>query len=180
MQLVITQNITLDGVIDATEGWFEAGTPSDAHWDLNQEHMREESAFLTGRITFEQMRGYWPTLTDDTTGITDHLNAVDKYVVSESLDDPEWENTTVLPTVGDVADLKRTREGQLGATGSIKLCHALLRAGLVDELRLFHYPVVLGTGRRLWPEGVKLPRLELLDARDLGGGVHYTAHRVSG
>ena len=99
--LIVTENITLDGVIDATEGWF-APAGDDAEVDQSDvaDALREQreaaDAFLVGRVTFEQMRGYWPQQTDDTTGITDYLNTVSKYVVSSTLREPEWEHTTVL------------------------------------------------------------------------------------
>jgi len=99
--LIVTENITLDGVIDATEGWFApAGDDADVDEsdvvDVIREHREAADAFLVGRVTFEQMRGYWPLQTDDATGISDYLNRVSKYVVSGTLEDPGWEPTTVL------------------------------------------------------------------------------------
>src|SRR5688572_20390496 len=98
--LIVTENITLDGVIEATEGWF-APTGDD---DVDQsdliaaiaEQREAADAFLVGRVTFEEMRGYWPQQTGDTTGISDYLNQVAKYVVSRSMQDPAWEPTTIL------------------------------------------------------------------------------------
>ncbi len=85
--LIITQNITLDGVIEATEGWFGPAGEEVDESDMERA-MREQrttaDAFLVGRVTFEQMRGYWPNLTDDTTGISDYLDEVEKYVVASS------------------------------------------------------------------------------------------------
>jgi dihydrofolate reductase len=98
-KLVVTENITLDGVIDAAEGWFDpagdAADTSDVVAVLKQA-MLEQDALLLGRKRFEDMRGYWPHRTDDATGITDHLNRVSKYVFSSTLQDPQWQNTTVL------------------------------------------------------------------------------------
>jgi dihydrofolate reductase len=90
--LVLTENITVDGVIEALDGWFSpaADDPVDRS-DLEatlREHMAASDALLLGRVTFEQMRGYWPLQTDDTSGIRAHLNAVAKYVVSTTIDDP--------------------------------------------------------------------------------------------
>src|SRR5215216_7453139 len=100
-ELIVTENITLDGVIEATEGWFDpAGDDAEVDQSDIVAALREQreaaDAFLVGRVTFEQMRGYWPQQTDDATGITDYLNAVSKYVVSNTLQKPEWEHTTVL------------------------------------------------------------------------------------
>ncbi len=108
-----------------------------------------------GRRTFVDLRGYWPKQTDDPTGITDYLNRVQKYVVSSTLTDPEWENSTVLAgdPVKEVRALKQQPGQDIVVTGSITLCHTLIEAGLVDEYRLFVYPVVQGRGRRLFPDG---------------------------
>jgi len=182
MKLVITQNITLDGVIEATDGWFSPEGDGDDTSDIEaelQHQMRAEDGFLVGRTTFEEMRGYWPNQTDDTTGITAHLNRVTKYVVSSTLDDPEWENTTVLggDPVDEVRSLKEQPGNDVGVTGSITLCHALIEAGIVDEFRLFVYPVVLGRGRRLFADGVDVGRLELVDATPYRSGVVQLTYR---
>ena len=166
--LVVTENVTLDGVIDASEGWF--GVVGDAEVDQSdlREALGEQSAaadaVLFGRVTFEQMRGYWPNQTDDTTGVTDYLNRVAKYVVSSTMGDPGWEHTTVLRGPGfedEIRALKAQPGRDIVTTGSITLVHALIGAGLVDEYRLFVYPVVLGRGRRLFPEGTSVPALRL-------------------
>ena len=140
----------------------------------------KEDALLLGRQTFEDFRGYWPQQTDDQTGITDELNQVQKYVVSSTMTDPEWQNSTVLSGdwAAQVRELKEREGGEIGVTGSITLCHALIEAGLVDELRLFVYPVVQGRGRRLFPDGHEVPRLELLEARRFGNGVGYLRYAM--
>ena len=111
-ELIITQNITLDGVIDATEGWFDpAGEERVDQSDVIKaigEEMATTDALLVGRVTFEQLRGYWPLQLDDVTGVRDHLNEVDKYVLSGTLQDPAWERSTVLrgPLLEEVRELK--------------------------------------------------------------------------
>ena len=172
-RLVVTQNITVDGVVEASEGWFDPTDDSEQGRQL-AEATREQAAasdgFLVGRVTFEQMRGFWPRQRDDRTGVTEHLNRVDKYVVSRTLDDPGWAGTTVLG--GDLEqEIRKLKDGpgtEIVTTGSITLMHTLFRSGLVDEVRLFQHPVVLGSGRRLFPEGVRLPDLELAEHRTLG------------
>ncbi|MFF1398093.1 dihydrofolate reductase family protein [Streptomyces sp. NPDC058287] len=127
-----------------------------------------------GRRTFEDFRGYWPGLTDDTTGISDYLNQVRKYVVSSSLEDPRWENSTVLSgdAVKEVTALKALEGGKdIVLTSSITLAHTLIEAGLVDEYRLFVYPVVQGRGRRLFPDGYEVPRLRLVDSKPFRSGI---------
>lgn len=171
--LAITQNITLDGSIEVLGDWFD---PTDQTPDLLEvlhEQTEREGALLLGRRTFEDFRGFWPAQTDDQTGITDALNAVPKYVVSSTMTDPEWQHSTVLS--GDwletVRALKQEPGDDIVVTGSITLCHALLEAGLVDELRLFVYPVAQGSGRRLFPDGFASASLRLTDSRAFSNGV---------
>jgi dihydrofolate reductase len=183
-QLVITQNITVDGVVEASDGWFGPDNNDDAEDMLAvmREHMARDVGFLVGRCTFEDVRGYWPARTDDTTGITAHLDAVAKYVVSTTIDDPAWAPTTVLRGGAGLADevaavLADGPDGDVTVTGSISLCHALLAAGLVDELRLFVFPVVLGRGRRLFGDGTGLGRLDLVEHRAFASGIVLQSYR---
>ncbi|KAA9393177.1 dihydrofolate reductase [Kocuria coralli] len=174
--LAITQNITIDGRVEMLGDWFD---PADEAPDVLAEmHRQDETcdAVLLGRQTFEDFRGYWPEQTDDQTGVTDQLNAVAKYVVSSTMTDPGWQNSTVIS--GDVLDAVRRLKEQPGqdivCTGSITLCHALLEAGLVDELRLFTYPVVQGEGRRLFTDDVPAAGADLIASMRFGNGVTYT------
>ena len=122
--LVVTENVTVDGVIDAAGDWFspaddEGGVDSSDVEAALREHMAAQDALLLGRKTFESFREYWPRQTDDTTGVTAHLNAVQKHVVSTTLEDPQWENSTIVR--GDLADEVRHLKGQpgreIGVTG---------------------------------------------------------------
>lgn len=180
--LAITQNITLDGSIEMLGDWFDPqGQPGVDMSDLMEEMHRQDEksdAFLTGRRTFEDMRGYWPQQTDDTTGVTAYLNQVRKYVVSSTMTDPAWPNSTVLAgdPVAEVRALKEQPGGDIVVTGSIELCHALIAGGLVDEYRLFVYPVVQGRGRRLFPDGYEVPQLRLVEAKSFRSGITYSCY----
>ena len=182
--LIVTENITLDGVIDATEGWFEVAGDDVDQSDI-VEAIREQreaaDALVLGRVTFEQMRGYWPLQTDDETGIADYLNDVSKYVVSGSLQDPEWENTTVLrgALIDEIQALKGQNGRDIVTTGSMSVVAALIDAGLVDEYRLFTYPVVLGRGRRLFEDAKDVPALELVETRPFRSGIVLLRYRVA-
>lgn len=114
---------------------------------------------------------------DDATGITDYLNAVQKYVVSATMTDPRWQNSTVLAgdPVVEVRALKEKPGRDIVVTGSITLCHTLIEAGLVDEYRLFVYPVVQGRGRRLFPDGCETP-LRLVGATAFRSGITYSRY----
>lgn len=174
--LAITQNITIDGRIEMLGDWFD---PADQDPELLAEtHRQDETcdALLLGRQTFEDFRGYWPRQIDDPTGISAQLDAVAKYVVSASMTDPQWQNSTVIggDLIAAVRDLKSQPGQDIVCTGSITLCHVLLAAGLVDELRLFTYPVVQGSGRRLFPEESPEVHADLERTIAFTNGVTYT------
>ena len=171
--LVVTENTTLDGVIDMSAGWFDPLAKDVDQSDIaatTAEHSAAADALLVGRNTFEAFRQFWPRQTDDSTGVADYLNSVDKYVVSSTLGEPGWQNSTVLhgDLVEEVQALKQAEGRDIVATGSIQLVHALIAAGLVDEYRLFVFPVVVGSGARLFEFGGL--RLSLLESRPFRSG----------
>jgi dihydrofolate reductase len=176
-RLVATQSMTVDGSIELLGDWFQPQGQADTDQsDLIAELRRQDStanAFITGRRTFEDLRGYWPDLAEDTTGISQYLNTVHKYVVSSTITDPQWQNSTVLSgdPIREIGALKQQPGQDIVVTGSITLCHTLIKAGLVDEYRLFVYPAVQGRGRRLFPDGFELAKLTLLEAKSFRGGV---------
>lgn len=162
------------------DDWFDPqgqGDDSDLLAELHAQDRRAD-ALLLGRQTFEDFRSYWPQQADDRTGVAAYLNQVAKYVVSASLTEPGWENSTVLSgdPVTQVRALKEEPGRDIVVTGSITLCHALIEADLVDEFRFFTYPVVQGRGRRLFPDGTKTP-LQLVDAKSFRGGVTSSIYR---
>lgn len=161
--LVVTENITLDGVIEATDGWF---APSDLGAALREQRERAD-AFLVERVTFEKMRGYWPLQKDDPNGTADYLDAVAKYVVSRTLDEPGWDNAHVLsgPLAEEIVAPMSAPGLDILTTGSISLVHQMLGAGLVDEVRLFVYPIALGTGTTLFAGESTSADLDPLEAR---------------
>jgi dihydrofolate reductase len=181
-RLVVTQNITVDGRIEMLGDWFDPSRRGDDVADLQEEMQRqgrESDAMLVGRQTFEDFRGYWPHHTDTQTGA--YLEQVRKYVVSSTLAEPGWAHTTVLSGVPleEVRRLKGTDGGDVVLTGSITVTHAVLAAGLVDELRLFVYPAVQGAGRGLVADGTDLPDLALLEARAFRAGVTLLRYALS-
>ena len=181
-ELVVTENITVDGVIDASDGWFSPAGGEDVDSSDVEDAIREQreaaDALLVGRVTFEQLRGYWPHQPDDRTGISDYLDAVSKYVVSSTLEDPGWQNTIVLggPVLEEVRALKAQAGKDIVATGSMTLVRALIAAGLVDEFRLFVHPIALGHGQQLFPD-VRGLALRLAEARPFRSGVVLLRYR---
>ncbi len=181
-QLILTENITLDGVIDLSGGWFAPSTTAEEDADqlaVLREQDETADGLLLGRRTFEDFRGYWPLQTDDQTGITAYLDEVEKYVLSATLTEPGWQHTTILngDLVEEVDALKQGDGLDIVCTGSVSVARALLPTGLVDEYRLFVYPVVMGRGARLFEASPEIPRLALLESRTFRSGVVLLRYR---
>ena len=177
-RIVVTEFVSLDGVMEAPgggegfrhDGWsfeIDRGAEGDA---FKVEETRDSAALLLGRVTYEGFADAWPSREGE---FADKFNNMPKYVVSSTLKDPEWTNTAVLD--GDVAEsiakLRDEVDGDIVVHGSAQLTQALIEDGLVDELRLMVFPVVLGSGKRLFGEtGDKQP-LKLKDSKTVGDGV---------
>lgn len=178
MHIVLTENCTADGVIDLAGDWFDPADQTDEQQlAVMRAHMAEQDALLLGRSTFEAFRGYWPNQVDDTTGITDHLNRVQKYVLSTTMEDPEWERTTVLRGLDEVLAL-RERPGHLGVTGSISVAHQLAAADVFDEYRLFVYPLFIGDGPGVLADGGPVD-LDLVETTPFLSGVTLVRYERS-
>jgi dihydrofolate reductase len=187
-KLIVTEYISLDGVIEDPVGmegsglgdWtgpFERGPEGDK---FKIGELFDSGAVLLGRATYDTFAAVWPHVTDDT-GFAEHINNMPKFVVSNSLERAEWNNTTILRGDGpdQVAKLKMEEGGDILVYGSAALVHALIERDLVDEFRLMVYPTVLGRGKRLFPAGVKLP-LALEASQKLGSGIMLMRYRRFG
>ena len=169
--------ISLDGVIDTPSWTFEYGFDERMGEAIGA--VTERCAgILLGRTTYAMFEQGWADRTVEDDPGAPFFNDTTKYVVSSTLTEPGWQHTTVLD--GDPVERVRGLKEQPGAdivvTGSITLCHALIGAGLVDEYRLFTYPVVQGRGRRLFPDGAAEGRLRLVECRGFRGGVTYSRY----
>jgi dihydrofolate reductase len=177
-RIVVTEFISVDGVIEDPGGaedykhggWaFEFDRGEDGN-KFKLDETNDSAALLLGRKTYEGFADAWPSREGE---FADKFNNMPKYVVSSTLTDPEWTNTTVLD--GDLADsvakLRDEVDGDIVVHGSAQLTQALIEDGLVDELRLMVFPVVLGAGKRLFGEtGDKKP-LKLKESKTVGDGV---------
>jgi dihydrofolate reductase len=161
--------VTLDGVVEAPENWV---IPDDAMFEQQTAGYAASDALLLGRRTYDVFAASWPQRGSDIPN-ADWMNNTQKYVASTTLESPEWQNTTVLE--GDaseaVARLKQVDGETITLNGSATLLRSLLRAELVDELRLFLHPVVLGSGRRLFDNGEGLGALKLTKCHAYDNGV---------
>lgn len=171
-RLIVTENMSVDGVVAPMDGWFDPTAQDEELLAVNHEHDSAADALVLGRTTYEEFAGFWPKQVDDQTGITEYLNQVDKYVVSRTLEHVEWTNSTILhgPAKAQVAALKEAPGRDIVITGSVSLVHSLIPTGLVDLIRLFVYPAVQGHGRRLFPDGIAQD-LKLVDTRAFQSGV---------
>src|SRR4051794_9048385 len=170
-RIIVTEFMSLDGVVEDPGGsentkhggWtFRFNGPEGMKFKLDE--VRAHETHLLGRVTYEGFAEAWPGRTDEM-GFADKMNAMKKYVVSSTLTDPAWNNSEVI----GLDDVERL-DGDLLVAGSITLVQELLRRGLVDELRLMVFPIVLGSGRRLWGDNAEAIALKLQSARTLDGG----------
>jgi dihydrofolate reductase len=176
--IVISENVSLDGVIQdpaGDEGFTRGGwvgriaaLPELAKVTLDEALGTE--ALLLGRRSYEWFARRWPSRSGE---LADRLNALPKYVVSSTLDDPDWNNSTVLKgdVVSEVSRLKQELNGEINVPASFQLVRTLIEHDLVDELRLKIFPVVLGAGERLFGETSDKKPLRLVDTQTVGDGV---------
>ncbi|HST50266.1 dihydrofolate reductase family protein [Jatrophihabitans sp.] len=177
-RLIVTENMSFDGVVAPMDGWFDPAAQDAEVVAAINEQCRTVDAVVLGRTTFKEFAGFWPHQTDDPTGFTDYLNAVQKYVVSTSLEGTDWQNTTILrgPAADELAALKDAPGGDIDITGSVSLVHSLWPTGLIDLVRAWVFPAVQGYGRRLLPDG-RSQRLELVGSRVFDCGVVLIEYR---
>jgi len=179
------QNVSLDGVVqdpDGKEGfdlggWFvEFGGKDLQEWNkvALDEALRAE-AWLLGRRSYEFFGLRWRTRSGE---LADRLNSMPKYVYSSTLEDPEWNNSTVLAgdVVSEVSKLKHELDGEIVVPGSYQLGRTLIEHDLVDELRLVVFPVVLGAGVRLFGEARESKPMRLVDAKTIGDGLAFLTY----
>jgi dihydrofolate reductase len=193
-KLVSTIFVTLDGVYQGpggpqedTRGGFEHGGWSFVYGDEGfgefiGEVFERPSAFLLGRRTYDIFAGYWPKVTDPANRVAAQLNALPKYVPSATLTDPAWSGTTVLggDLAKEVTALKERTDGEIQVHGSGALVRSLLSLDLLDTVHLATFPVVLGTGLRLFPEGSVPTRFRHTGGRVTPAGVSIQTYDAAG
>jgi len=190
-KIVISENVTLDGVVEdpaGAEGFKYGGwvgriqdgpaieaRPAVAEAVLNDALGAEAQLF--GRRTYEFLAARWPSRNG---ALADRLNSMPKYVISSTLTDPEWNNSTVLSgnPVEEVSKLKGDLEGEIVVAGSIKLARTLIEHDLADELRLMVFPVALGTGERLFGDLTDQKTMRLVDTRS-GDGIAFLTYEAA-
>lgn len=194
MKLTVTTFLTMDGVMQApggpeedTTGGFTSGgwvTPyfDEGLGEIVTANMSQADAFLLGRRTYEIFAGYWPTVDDEDDVVAHALNHLPKYVASRTLGALDWQGSEVLKgdTVEAVTELKRREGRELQVHGSSELVHTLAEAGLVDEYHLLTFPVLLGSGKRLFPSDPVPTAFDLVSSRTNATGVTVQTYARAG
>jgi len=192
-KLTMTTFVTLDGVMQAPGGPTEDTSGSFVHggWlvpyadaDMGRfmdEVFAEADAFLLGRRTYEIFAAYWPRVTDPANPVASALNKLPKYVATKTLERADWKGTTLIrDVVGEVAKLKQRYERELQVHGSGGLAQTLMAHDLVDEYHLLTFPVVLGSGKRLFGSGAVPSALKLAATRTTSTGVVIGTYQRAG
>ena len=194
MKLTVTMFTTLDGVSQGPggadedrDGGFEYGGWFIPHADEEfgeaiSARFADASAFLLGRRTYEIFASHWPKVTDPEDPVASPLNSLPKYVPTTTLDEPIWDNTTLLTddVVNEISELKAQDGGELQVHGSIHLVQTLVREGLVDEYFIVVAPVILGAGKRLFGDGAAPAGLELTSSKATASGLVMQTYRAAG
>lgn len=182
--VIVSEFISIDGVVEdpgGSEG-TEHGGWTFPYWNddigkLKLDEVVASDALLLGRVTYAGFAAAWPSRTDES-GFADKMNSMAKYVVSTTLTEPSWNNSTLIKddVPGTVTALKREAGDDILVAGSVALVQTLLEYDLVDELRLLVYPVVLGSGKRLFGGSTKID-LQLAETRAFDSGVVLLSYR---
>jgi dihydrofolate reductase len=174
---VAVEFVSVDGVVEAPEKWTTPYIDEEVGQAM-QAGMGASDGMLLGRRTYEEFAAYWPDKTSEDDPYADYINATQKFVVSTTLRSVEWRNSTLI--TGDVAEklteLKQQPGKGLTIIGSPTLMRSLLREGLLDRLDLLLFPLVVGSGKRLFDEGIGELPLSLVDSRAFKGGVVSLAY----
>src|ERR687895_1121157 len=181
--IVISENVSLDGVIEDPAGvegfrlggWFWETDRGEDGEKFTLDKALDTEALLLGRRSYEFFAATWPSRGGE---LADRLNSLPKYIVSSTLEDPDWNNSTVLKgdVVDEVSKLKQELDGDIVVPASFQLVHTMMEHDLVDELRLKIFPVVLGAGARLFGETSDKKPMRLVDAQTVGDGIAFLTY----
>jgi dihydrofolate reductase len=173
-KLVVSEWVTLDGVLDAdTMEQWNIPYHSDDRGEYIKEGILASDAILLGRVTYEMLAAYWPTLRNNEYGIADRLNSVPKYVVSSTLKKAEWNNSTIIKenVVEKITKLKQQPGQGIRITGSATLVQSLMETDLIDEYQFLVHPIIMGSGKRFFKDGMVTTRLKLVKTKTFSLGV---------
>ena len=174
--LIMHEYVTLDGVAESPEKWQFAYYGQDVA-AFNVAQILTADCLLLGRKTYEIFAAFWPLKKNNEFGIADKFNSVPKFVVSSTLRDTTWANTTVFrDPAQDISRLKQQPGSHIAVPGSVTLARWLLARDFIDELRMLVHPVVLGSGKRLFGHDDRATPMNLLESRTFSSGVVFLAY----
>lgn len=170
-KVIVSEFVTLDGVMEAPDKWQRPFRSEEARKYKHAELFASD-ALLLGRVTYEDFADAWPSITDEE-GFADRMNSMTKYVVSTTLDEVEWNNSSLMrgSIAEEVAKLKQQPGENILIYGSADLISTLMQHSLVDEYRLMVNPIVVGSGKRLFQESGDMTTLRLVDTKPFKSGV---------
>ena len=173
-KIIVSEWVTLDGVFDADtmEQWFNP-YHSDERAAYITETIHGSEALLLGEVTYEMLASYWPHQKNDAMGPASKLNSMPKYVVSAKLKKAQWNNSNIIKenVVEEITKLKQQPGGDILIPGSATLVESLMETDLVDEYRFLVHPIIMGSGKRFFKDGMQTTRLKLVKTKSLGLGV---------
>jgi dihydrofolate reductase len=182
-RIVVTEYVSVDGVVEAPSGtesfervgWTDGFSRGPEGDQFKVDETMASDALLLGRVTYDEFAAVWPHVEGE---FAEKFNTMPKYVVSSTLENPEWSNTSVLrgDVVEEVARLKERHDGDIVVHGSPQLAQTLIEYDLADVLHLLVYPVVVGAGKRLFAGTSETKRLRLAETRIFGDGIHLLVY----
>jgi dihydrofolate reductase len=185
-KIVVTEFVSLDGVMEDPggdgnfkhKGWTFKFNRGEAGDKFKVDETRDSEALLLGRVTYEGFAAAWPSRDGE---FADKFNSMPKYVVSSTLEKADWNNSTVLKgdVLQEVSKLKHSLDGNIVVHGSAQLVQTLLANDLVEELRLMVFPVVLGSGKRLFGATSDSKRMQLVESKTVGDGIAILIYKPS-
>ncbi len=173
-KLIVSVWMTLDGIFDADtmDQWFNP-YHSDERGNYIYDSISESGALLIGRTTYEMLAGYWPYQKNDDNGPASSINRMPKYVVSSSLKEANWNNSTIIKDnlIEEITKLKQQPGHDILIPGSATLVQSLMHTDLIDEYQFLVHPMIMGSGKRFFKDGMGMTRLKLVESKTLSLGV---------
>jgi dihydrofolate reductase len=176
-KLILYEYLTVDGIAESPEKWQFPYYSQDVA-EFNVSRILTADYLLLGRKTYDIFAAFWPLQRNNEFGIADKFNAVPKFVVSSTLRETTWANTTIIrDAVQEIGELKRRPGSHIAVPGSIELARFLIAHGLVDEIHLLVHPIIVGSGKRLFGSDNRTKPMKLLDSRTFSSGVVFLSYR---
>lgn len=180
-KLIVSEWMTLDGVFDADtmQEWF---SPFDTV--AKKEYIRESivsaDALLVGRTTYEMLAAYWPHEKNDDNGPASKINSMEKFVVSRKLEKADWNNSKIInkDIIEEIKKLKQQKGNEIQIPGSASLVQSLMKENLIDGFRFLIHPVIIGSGKRFFKDGMKTSGMKLVKTQAIGKGVVLLCYQL--